>query len=234
MLQYSLNENHLNAMPNSFVAQAVNVRTFSLSEIIHRIMERNPDFSQAQINAPIDDFIREVCLIIAGGGAVNTPLFNMQPSITGVFHGLTDEYDKRRHRVSTNFTQGTALRRAVSAIKPQKVASAEPIPYILEVQDIISQTSNGQITPAGVLQIWGGNLKIATENLEDGVFLIDDKGKAVKMPFVIENKPSRLIVMTPTCLAEGTYSIEVRTTANTADKTLKIGRFNKELVSMKN
>lgn len=236
MIAFSLVENHLTTAPNDFTAQTVNVRSFGMSEIVRRIMARNPGLSEAQINAALEEFIREACIIIEDGGAINTPLFNTQPSVAGVFHGAADTFDPRRHRVRTNLSQGTAMRRATASIRTQKVQTAEPAPYILEVHDVLSDTVNEQLTPGGVLQIWGGRLKIATENPENGVFLIDDAGNAIKMPVVIENKPSRLIVMLPADIPAGSYELEVRTTLSSSTnkevRTLRTRRFNRELTAV--
>jgi len=131
MISYSLVENLLTAAPNDFTAQTVNVRSFNMSDIVQRIMGRNPGLSAAQINASLEKFIHEVCLIIEDGGAINTTLFNTQPSIAGVFHGAVDTFDPRRHRIRTNLSAGTALRQATAAIRTQKVQTADPIPFIL-------------------------------------------------------------------------------------------------------
>ena len=235
MISFSLVENHLTTAPNDFTAQTVNVRSFGMSEIVKRIMARNPGLSEAQINAALEEFIKEACIIIEDGGAINTPLFNTQPSIAGVFHGAADMFDARRHRIRTNLSVGTAMRRATASIRTQKVQTTEPAPYILEVHDVLSDTVNEQITPGGVLQIWGGRLRIVSENLDNGVFMIDDTGNAIKMPVVIENKPSRLIVMMPTDMPAGTYTLEVRTSfvnSSKESKNLKTRRFNRELVAI--
>ena len=235
MISYSLIDNHLTAAPNDFTAQTVNVRSFAMNDIVQRIMGRNPGLSAAQINASLEKFVHEVCLIVEDGGAVNTPLFNTQPSIAGVFHGAADTFDPRRHRVKTNLSQGTALRRATAAIKTQKTQTADPIPFILEVHDVLSDTTNEQITPGGVLQIRGGRLKMATENPDNGVFLIDEAANAVKLPVVIENKPSRLIVMLPADIPTGSYELEVRTTLGVSGrevKNIRTRRFNRELVAL--
>jgi hypothetical protein len=225
----------LTLSPNDFSAQPVHVRSFGTGEIVRRILARNPGLSEAQINAALDEFIREACLIIEDGGAINTPLLNTQPSIAGVFHGAADTFDPRRHRVKTNISQGTAMRRATTAIKTQKVQTAEPIPYILEVHDVLSDTVNELLTPGGVLQIRGGRLKMMPDNPDNGIFLTDDTGMVIKMPVVIENKPARLIVMIPPDLPAGSYELEVRTTLSASGKEVKsirTRRFNRELTAV--
>ena len=236
MISYSLVENLLTAAPNDFTAQTVNVRSFGMSDIVQRIMGRNPGLSAAQINAALEKFVHEVCLIVEDGGAVNTPLMNTQPSISGVFHGATDTYDPRRHRIRTNMSAGAALRKATDSVKVQKVHTAEPLPFILEVHDVLSDTVNEQITPGGVLQIRGGRLKLGAQHADTGIFLIDEAANAHKLPLVIENKPARLIAMLPADLPAGSYTLAVRTALNSnsnrESKSIRTGRFNRELVTV--
>jgi len=236
MIQYALVENHLTVEPDDFTAQAVNVRSFGMSEIVRRIMARNPGLSEAQINSSIEEFIREACIIIADGGAINTPLFNAQPSIAGVFHGAADTFDPRRHRVRTNLLLGSALRQSATNIRTQKVQTTENVPYILEVRDVVSGTVNEQITPGGVLRIRGGRLRFLVDNPENGVFLLGDDGSEIKASaVVVDNKPSNLIVVLPTDIPAGSYELEVRTSLGASGRevrNLRTRRFNRELVAV--
>lgn len=232
MLQYTLVENLLTAAPNDLMALPVNVRVYDLAEIKQRILARHPGMGQSQLNAAIEEFFEEVCILIEDGNAVNTPLFNVQPSFTGVFDSATDNFDAKRHRTKTNLTPGVLMRSASSKIKTQKVQVPDPQPFILEVSDVLSGTVNDQLTPGGVVQLKGGRLKLVTANPDNGIFLVNEQGSAVKLAVIVENKPARLIAMLPADLPQGTYSIEVRTTltsSNKESKTMKTGRYSKEL-----
>jgi hypothetical protein len=112
------------------------------------------------------------------------------------------------------------------------VQTAEAVPYILEVKDVVTNSRNELITPGGVIQIVGGRLKLATENSDSGIFLLDAQDNATKIVHIVENKPSKLIAMVPANLVPGVYSVEVRTNlsnTNKETKKLKTGRFQKEL-----
>jgi hypothetical protein len=148
MLSYSLQDNLLTPAPGDYHALPVNFRVYLPGEVTQRILAKNPGMGLSQINAVIELFIDEVCSIVEDGGAVNTPLFNTQPSIAGTFNGAADSFDGKRHRVKTNLTAGTRLQKATAGIKTQKVQTAEPLPYILEVQDVLSNTVNEMLTPA--------------------------------------------------------------------------------------
>ena len=237
-MQYTLVENLLTPDPNDFIAQPVNVRSYDDVEIVKRIMARNTGLSQVQVKSSFDEIVKEICLIIADGGAINSSLLKAQPSIAGVFHGASDVYDAKRHSVKINLTAGASVRKALEDVKLQKTQTAEIIPFITEVSDVMSDTVNDQITPGGVIEIRGGRLKLATENTDNGVFLIDEAGQAVKLPKVMENKPARLIAIMPADLPQGTYTLEVRTSlsssTNKEGKTIKKGRFLKELTAVVN
>jgi hypothetical protein len=232
MLQISLQDNLLTLAPNDMMAQTVNVRTFGMPDIAKRILARNPGLGLSQLNASLEEFFEEVCIIVEDGSAVNTPLFNTQPSVSGVFNSAADNFDPKRHRVKTNLMIGTRLRRATSGIKVQRVQTADPVPFILEVVDVLSDSVNELITPGGIIQLRGGRLKLAVENPANGIFLVDEQQQATKLAVLVENKPARLIAMLPATLPYGAYSLEVRTTYSASgkeSKNLKTGRFIKEL-----
>jgi len=234
-LDFSLSENLMTPDPNDMMAQTVNVTSYGINDIFRRILARNPGLGLSQLKASFDEVVEECCRITEEGGAFTTELFNAQPSIAGVFTGATDAFDPKRHRVKTNLSAGTRLKKATAAVKTRKVQTAEPLPFIVEIHDVVSNTVNEQITPGGVIQIRGGRLKLAEANTENGVFLTDEQGQTVKMPNIVENKPARLIVMIPAELPAGTYTVEVRTSfLNSAKegKNVKTGRFSRELVAL--
>jgi hypothetical protein len=232
MLQYTLVENLLTPAPGDFMAQPVNVRSYTLAEIIRRIQSRNTGLSEAQLTASINEFIEEVGLITEEGDTVNTPLVNTNLSIPGVFDGAADSYDGKRHRTRINANAGARLTIALTKVKPQKVEVPEPAPHILETKDIVSDTVNETLTPGGVLQLRGSRLRFLPAEAGNGVFLVNEQGKETQLTVVAENKPSRTILLLPADLSSGTYWVEVRSSSSVSGKptkTLKTGRFAKTL-----
>jgi hypothetical protein len=232
MLQYTLVENLLTAAPNDYTAQPVNVRTHDLEEIFKRISARYPGLTPAQIAAAVSEFFDEIYAITEEGDAINTPLVNTQFSMPKTYESAMDSYDPKRHSLKLNLTPGKRLRDAVRKVKPEKVIVAEPLPHILEVKDITSDTVNEMLTPGGVVQLRGGRLKFLPAEANNGIFLINEQGDSIKLTVIVENKPARLIAVLPTDILQGDYFVEVRTSWTTAGKpakTLKQGRFNRIL-----
>ena len=233
MLKYSLRENLLTPAPDDYMAQVTDTRSYSLEEIIDLMMDKGSTLTRADVAAVLQVY-GEVCSsIVADGSALNTPLMNTALSVSGVFNGANDSFDKKRHAVNLNMTAGTLLRDAAAKVKCEKTEGASTDPYITEVSDIVSGKVNEVLTKGGVVQLTGSRLKFDQKDEAQGVFFVPETGNSVRAAVIAENKPARLMAIIPD-LAAGTYYVEVRTKVDTKGKTLKTlktGRFNKPLTS---
>lgn len=232
MLKYSLRENLLTPAPDDYMAQVTDVRSYTLDEIIDLMMEKGTTLTRADVAATLQVYGEVVSAIIKDGSAVNTPLMNTSMSISGVFDGANDSFDKKRHTVNLNITAGTLLRDAVTKVKCEKTEGVNTDPYITEVTDIVSGKVNEVLTKGGVVQLVGSRLKFDAKDTAQGIFFVPETGNPVRAAVIAENKPARLMAIIPADLAAGTYYIEVRTKYANATKqlkTLKVGRFAKPL-----
>ena len=232
MLKYSLRENLLTPAPDDYMAQAADVRSYTLDEIIDLMMDKGTTLTRADVAATLQVY-GEVCSsLIKDGSALNTPLMNTALSISGVFNGANDSFDKKRHTVNLNLTAGTLLRDAVTKVKCEKTEAASTDPYITEVADIVSGKVNEVLTKGGVVQLVGSRLKFDAKDAAQGIFFVPETGAPVRAAVIAENKPARVMAIIPADLPAGTYYIEVRTKlaeGGKALKNLKTGRFAKAL-----
>lgn len=232
MLKYSLRENLLTPAPDDYLAQAQDVRSYTLDEIIDLMMDKGTTLTRADVAATLQVY-GEVCSsLIKDGAALNTPLMNTSMSISGVFDGANDSFDKKRHTVNLNITAGILLRDVLPKIKCEKTEGTSTDPYITEVTDIVTGTVNTTLTKGGVVQLVGSRLKFDAKDAAQGIFFVPETGEAVRAAVIAENKPARLMAIIPADLAAGTYYIEVRSKHSGGGKPLKAvkaGRFAKPL-----
>ena len=232
MLKYCLRENLLTPAPDDYMAQAADVRSYTLDEIIDLMMDKGTTLTRADVAATLQVY-GEVCSsLIKDGAALNTPLMNTALSISGVFDGANDSFDKKRHTVNLNITAGILLRDVLPKIKCEKTEGTSTDPYITEVTDIVTGTVNTTLTKGGVVQLVGSRLKFDAKDAAQGIFFVPETGEAVRAAVIAENKPARLMAIIPADLAAGTYYIEVRTKITSSPKPLKnikTGRFFKAL-----
>jgi hypothetical protein len=229
-LHYYLTENLLTTDTNSYVGKPTNVRSYALEEIINRIASKGMSLTKVDITAVLQAYHNEIGIIIADGNAVNTPLFNAQPSITGTFNDINDNYDTARHRIKLNLTGGTIVKKAIKQVAIRKVAAPAQNTQITAIIDKTTNTTNDQLTANAAIEVTGTKIKV-TDEAEAGVFFIAADGTTSRAAMMITNNPSSLILMTPN-LESGTYTVEVRTYysgGGSVLKTLRIARFNKTL-----
>lgn len=232
MLKYALRENLLTADENDFTAQVTDTRSYTQDDIIAQMIQRGSTLTRADIGAALQLHEEVVAGILADGGSVNTPLFNSSFSITGVFKGAADFFDRTRHAIHVHLMPGTKLKEAIRHVKTEKVQAVQTTPNITEVTDIVSGKINTTLTPSGILQAVGSRLKFDAADNEQGVFLVGETGGDIHLATVAENKPSRVMTMIPPDLAAGNYYLEIRTkvdSGNKQSKHLKTGRFDKLL-----
>ena len=234
MLKYSLRENLLTPAPDDYMAQVTDVRSYTLDEIIDLMVDKGTTLTRADVAATLQVYSEVCASLIKDGSALNTPLMNTALSISGVFNGANDTFDKKRHTVNLNISAGTLLRDAITKVKCEKTESASTDPYITEVADIVSGKVNEVLTKGGVVQITGSRLKFDAKDAAQGIFFVPETGEAARAAVIAENKPARLMAIIPADLAAGTYYVEVRTKileGNKSGKKIKTGRFNKALTA---
>lgn len=230
-LKYSLTENLLTAQPDDYNARPQDVKSHDLKSIISQMLEKGSTITRADILAVLNNFFEVAGTITANGEAINTDLFKTNLSITGVFDGAGDTFDKSLHTIKVNTNAGKVLKDALTKIQVEKTTAPEAIPHILEVKDSVSGSVNDQITSSGVLEITGSLLKIEGDNPDNGVYLVASDGTKNKVATLVDNKPARLFVILST-LTAGEYTLQVTTQYNGGGSGLKqprTGTFNKPL-----
>ena len=221
MLKYSLVENLLTKKPNDFIAKAQPVGSYDKEAIITEMLHHGTLLTRTDIAAVLNGFEETILYIIGSGSTVNTPLFKTSFSISGVFEGPMDNFDSNRHKIKVNLTKGTRLRDRITKVNVEKTETVIPEPQILEVKDTISGKVNEQLTPGGIVELFGHNIKISGKSANCGLWFVPASGEAIKAQIIVRNKPSTLIAMITT-LAQGNYQLKVVTQFNGSGYSIKM------------
>lgn len=222
MLHYSLTRYSLNGRTDDYKAQVRPSQSYDIERLINRMLNKGTSVTRTDILSVINLYEETIADITTEGDRVNTPLFNTSFSITGMFKGPIDTFDENRHKLRVKFTKGTLLRDAIADVVLEKTRTISQHLQILEVKDSFSGKMNESLTPGGVVEVRGNNIRIAGTNADCGLWFVPDLGDAVKVRTIIQNKPSVLFAVIP-LLAAGTYSIKV-VTQYSGSKLLKSSR----------
>jgi hypothetical protein len=210
MLEYTLEPNELTSDPNDFRAQVVNVRSFTQSDVIDRIMKIGAGLTRSDIVSVLEAEKQVVTDLVAEGGAVNTDLFYASPSIQGVF---TATAEPDAHTVRINLHPGQVLQKAITGMKTKKVPGGGTGSHAINaVIDAITGEVNIGLTVGGIITIQGHKIKISGADADVGLYFRDAAGGAEEKYLGVfgENLPSRLTFIMP-ALAPGVYRLSIKT-----------------------
>ncbi len=227
-LTYGLYPNKMLKKGNSYRALIKGRNKYSLDAIAELISRRNPGFTKPEIKGILDLFMEEVSDILKEGGSVTTPLFKAQCSIAGSFDGADDYFSSNRHQVRASLKPGTMLREMASQVRPKKTKSNLPRPHINQITDMSTGEVNSSLTPGGPVVINGSRLQFDPDDPDQGVFLVNEAQKYLRITPVFQNSFSSLMLMIPADLQTGTYRLLVKSDLNT--QTIRTGELDRQLV----
>lgn len=201
--------------PNDRMAITKINMTYTLEDVFALMMSRGSTVTKAEGLSVFEELCLAIEQAVRDGNSVVTPLFNIQPSIRGVFLSDTDPFSAGRHQVKLRINPGKRLRQMENQIPVQRVPAEKKGPVLLHYYDAATEMQDDDLTPGGGGRITGAGLKFDEEEGDQGIYFVNTaNGTSVKVTSgLLRNKPGELIFMNPPAanLPEGTYRLEVRT-----------------------
>ena len=102
------------------------------------------------------------------------------------------------------------------------------MPDLQEYMDINTGTTNSILTPGGIGQVVGSELKFSAANADEGVFLVHEAGTETKITVLATRTEGKLVFSIPAGLATGGYRLEVRRAYGNAG-SIRTGVLNEQL-----
>ena len=227
-MKYYLQPNPITPDPNDQSARVMASNVLNFEDIVQEARRRGTTLTETDLRAAGNLIFETIAYALAQGNNVNTPLANFKGSITGVFTNATDSFDPTRHTVKAVISQGTMLSEQMANATLEKVLQSQPSPTLIEYFDVNSQTANAKLTPGGIGQVVGEELKFDPANAAEGIFLIDTGGTETKIAILATRTEGKLVFSVPTGLAPGNYTLEVRRGYGNA-ATIRKGALNDAL-----
>lgn len=212
-LKFALFENNLTSDPTDYMAVVQDQPSKTLEDVIDLMIGRGSTVTKAEALSVIEEYSTAIEQLLKDGYSINTPIFNLSPSIKGVFYGADQSFNRAAHSVKINVTPGIRIREIGSQITVEKVKGASPQPDIEYLYDLGSDTRNGQLTPGNIAQIRGSRLKYDINDPAQGIYLIATDGVENKVTTIARNMPAQLDFLVPV-LTPGEYRLEVRAVVN--------------------
>lgn len=208
-LKFALFENHLTSDPNDYMAVVQDLQSKSQEDVIDLMIGRGSTVTKAEALSVLEEYATAIVQLLKDGYSINTPIFNLSPSIKGVFIGADQSFTPTLHSVKINIAPGIRLREVAPMVSVEKVKGASPQPTPEYLEDLGSGTRNEQLTVGNIAQLKGSRLKFDETDPIQGIFLIDASRGETQVKTIARNKPAQVDFLVPP-LAPGDYQLEIR------------------------
>ena len=215
---YALVDNPLTSDQTDSRAAMKPQPSVSEDELIEMIVLQNTGVSASVARKVLAEYTKALRFFLEKGRHLNTPLLNTTYSITGVFNSDEDTFDSSRHRLNLNLYPGLAIKDVVAHTEVSKVEAGARLPLLSTYFDTETGTKNDVLTPNEMGRLNGKRLKFDETDPAQGLFMVNDKGKAVQVTKFAECRPSKIIFKVPGTLPKGVYLLEVRTEGSKVGK----------------
>ncbi len=228
-IKYYLQPNPITPDPNDQSARVVSNKVHDSESILKEMLKRGSTITEADIRAVLNVFFTVVSEEVADGNSVNLPLVNIRAGITGVFANATDSFDPSRHIKKANLSAGTDLLRKMNEAKVEKINVSTAAPALIAYTDVHSQTTNSLLTPGGIGQIVGEELKFNPGNATEGIFFIAADNTATPAPIIASRTEGKIVFSIP-ALSSGDYTLEVRKGYGSTNLVVRSGALQDKLI----
>ncbi|MBI9035007.1 MAG: DUF4469 domain-containing protein [Bacteroidales bacterium] len=218
MIKFSIEPNNFTHMKEGFYARTYTNGSCDLDDLIERMDRLGSTMSKADMHGVWELMCYAIEKIIDDGFTIKTPLFNIRPAVSGPFDSSNEHFKRSKHRVRINFSSGTRIKRFEKTLDASRTKSRPNAPIVSYIYDYSTKSYDQKITLMNMGRIAGRFLKFDPDDLQQGIFMINELKEEIRITQIADNLPSRLTFIWPAQLPPGTYSIKVR--ARKADGTL--------------
>ena len=195
--------------------------SLTMADIIEEMKKEDTGLRTETLEHALKLFNRVTTDLLLNGFAVNTGLFHAVPQFRGVIEN--GAWNPEKNSIYVSFTQDKELREAIAETSVNILGDKASGMYISGVKDAATQATDGTATLGRNFIITGRLLKIAGDDPTVGItFRNEDTGEtALTADMISVNNPSQLVILIPTDLAPGEYTLTVTTQYTGGNKFLK-------------
>ncbi|MCF8337133.1 MAG: DUF4469 domain-containing protein [Bacteroidales bacterium] len=227
-VKYHLQPNPITTDPDDHSARVNPVASLDFDSIVQEMLRRGTTVTDTDAQAVVTLFMEVISDKASEGNNVNLPLVSIRPGIRGVFNGASDSFDPARHTIRATVSAGPLLEEKMSQGRPEKILHNRPKPELVAFVDYNSQTTDALLTPGGIGEITGEELKYNHDDAEEGIFFIEDAGTETRVDVLSVRTDGKLMFQIPSALTPGNYALVVRRKYGNAQE-IRTGELNKSL-----
>lgn len=191
-------------------------------DLIRIAMQRRTELNASTLRSALE-ILNEVAIDeLLSGASVNFGPGIFKLAVNGAFNPNCPEWNAEDHKVVLQVTPTTKLYRSMEQVNV-KIRGMAPVKTAINtVKDFATGKTSECLTRDNIVEIKGTKLKIAGENIANGISLIhitSGKTTLIRAEQLAHNFPRSILFMVPRDFETGDYYIEITTQYSNA-KTL--------------
>lgn len=206
--------------------------SLTLEDILSAMKKEDTGLREETIEHAVKLYHRVLSDLILSGYSVNTGLFRAVPQFRGVVDG--GQWDQKKNSIYVSFTQDKDLREAIAQTSVNILGEKRDAMYIIGGEDAATRATDGMATAGRNYTLNGRLIKVAGDNEAVGITLTNAAGKVTKLPddMLVVNNPSQLIILLPSDLTDGDYTLTVTTQYSGTNTLLKNPRSTSKVITI--
>lgn len=206
--------------------------SLTLEDILSEMKKEDTGLRAETLEHSVKLYNRIVSDLVLSGYSVNTGLFRAVPQFRGVIDG--GQWNPEKNSIYVSFTQDKDLREAITQTSVNILGEKRDAIYIIGGEDTSTRATDGIATAGRNYILTGRMLKVAGEDATVGITLTDSKGTVTKLAkdMLVVNNPTQLIILLPSDLADGDYTLTVTTQYSGSGTLLKRPRTTSKMITI--
>lgn len=193
--------------------------------VLNRMADKNPGLHRETMSASINLYHEVLSELAMNGYSINTDFCRIVPQLKGL--AKNNAWDPATNSIYVSLTQGKKLREAIKDTSVQILGDRQASMYINGTQDAATRATDLTATAGRNFTLLGKNIKVAGTDSSVGITLTAAQGGKVTRldpDMLVVNDPSKLIILLPSGLADGEYTLTVTTQYGSGKTLLKSPR----------
>jgi hypothetical protein len=210
MIQYHLSKNPFSDELNNCVAKIDNTKQATREAIVKECCNGAFGVSPEEVESVLLRLEQVIPRMLLNGYTINTPLLNINPSITGVFEGWGDAFDPKRHSLHFRINPGKKIKETSASVLLRKNRRMLETVDVFGFMDHTNPNLQNATKASSVCKLEGKRIKFNEEDPKQGIFFIAEDNSEIRINIFVKNSDTMQIFQTPSDLPVGNYVIEIR------------------------
>ena len=209
---------------NKCFAKVVTSKYLKEDDLVRIAVQRRTELNASTLRSALE-ILNEVAMNeLLNGASVNFGPGIFKLAVSGAFNPNLPEWNAGKHKIVLQVTPTTKLYRKMEQIEVKIRGMAPVKTSIYTVKDFATANINECLTRDNIVEIKGTKLKIAGENISNGISLIhiaSGNTTLIRAEQLAHNFPRSILFMVPRDIEPGDYHLEITTQYSNAKTRTK-------------